>query len=431
MQHEQKSIFENQLTTHRILSKDWEVANNSGIQTKNDRLTIKDNLQEIKNVISVFQNTERNQIAEKLNIRDSAGWKVENAYLDIKQNTGKFVKIDYRLFDTKHTYFTGKSSGFLGRTRGVVMESMIQGNNIGLIFKRTGKIYGSSYDFISVSKNVVSEGLFAIDPLGREYLAPLYIYSKNFDKEERTPNLNEKIVAEIGKSLGLKFVTEKEQNEKTFSPIDILDYIYAVLHSPTYREKYKEFLKIDFPRVPYPKDKTTFWKLVALGKRIREIHLLESPTVEKYITQYPESGDNVVKKIKFVPDHKPKKQEKQPSFFTSDGSGYHDGSDDTSFPQPHLKSNEDMQLHEPEEIYHTTPKLSSGKVYINDTQYFANVPETAWNFYIGGYQPAQKWLKDRKDRTLEFDDILHYQKIIVALSETDKLMKEIDKLEIE
>jgi very-short-patch-repair endonuclease len=156
--------------------------------------------------------------------------------------------------------------------------------------------------------------------------------------------------------------------EGVFAPIDILDYIYAVLHSPTYREKYKEFLKIDFPRVPYPKDKDTFWQLVKLGGEIRQIHLLESPIVEEYITQYPEDGDNIV----------------------------------------------------------TKPKYQDNKVYINETQYFAYVPLKAWEFYIGDYQPAQKWLKDRKDRKLEFDDILHYQKIIVALNETDRLMKEID-----
>jgi predicted helicase len=155
------------------------------------------------------------------------------------------------------------------------------------------------------------------------------------------------------------------------------------LHSPTYREKYKEFLKIDFPRVPYPKDKETFWDLVKLGGEIRQIHLLESPTVEKYITQYPEDGNNVVVKPRFV---------NSPPL---DGLG------------------------------------EVGKVYINDTQYFDNVPQIAWDFYIGGYQPAQKWLKDRKERKLEFDDILHYQKIIVALSETDRLMKEIDKIKIE
>ncbi len=157
----------------------------------------------------------------------------------------------------------------------------------------------------------------------------------------------------------------------TFAPIDLLDYIYGVLHSPTYREKYKEFLKIDFPRVPYPTI-GTFWQLVRLGGELRQIHLLESPVVERYITQYPMAGSNTVEAI----------------------------------------------------IY------KEGKVYINADQYFDNVPAIAWEFFIGGYQPAQKWLKDRKGRTLGFEDILHYQKIIVALTETDRIMKEIDTIDI-
>ncbi|MGO3236744.1 MAG: type ISP restriction/modification enzyme, partial [Psychroflexus halocasei] len=147
---------------------------------------------------------------------------------------------------------------------------------------------------------------------------------------------------------------------------------------------YNEFLKIDFPRVPYPKDHDTFWQLVKLGGEIRQIHLLESPKVEQYITQYPMDGDNLVSRK-----------------ITKSSPGY-------------VADNE-----------------THGKVYINDEQYFDNVPLTAWEFYIGGYQPAQKWLKDRKNRTLSFDDILHYQKIIVALTETDRLMKEIDQIEIE
>jgi predicted helicase len=220
---------------------------------------------------------------------------------------------------------------------------------------------------------------------GGTYLFPLYIYHETTAKlsidetPQRTPNLNAEIVQEIAGKLDLTFTNEKETTENTFAPIDILDYIYAVLHSPTYREKYKEFLKIDFPRVPYPKNKETFLKLVELGQQIREIHLLESSVVEQYITQYPMDGDNVVGKPRFI----------------------------STSPNEH------------------------GTVYINESQYFDNVPKVAWEFYIGGYQPAQKWLKDRKNRKLEFEDILHYQKIIVALSETDRLMKEIDKIEIE
>ena len=233
-------------------------------------------------------------------------------------------------------------------------------------------------------------------------LFPLYLYPETNEQlstelnTARIPNLNTEIVNKIAKQLGLSFVPEKEplgnvckanSNEgrpefrQTLAPIDVLDYIYAVLHSPTYREKYKEFLKIDFPRVPYPKDSKTFWKLVALGSQIRQIHLLESAAVEEYITEFNIDGDCVVRK---------------PSFVIS-----------------------------------SAVEKKVGKVYINEMQYFENVPEVAWNFYIGGYQPAQKWLKDRKDRKLEFDDIAHYQKIIVALFETDRLMKEIDKIEIE
>jgi len=144
-----------------------------------------------------------------------------------------------------------------------------------------------------------------------------------------------------------------------------------VLHSPSYREKYKEFLKIDFPRIPYPSDKKTFQKLVSLGKELRLLHLLESPKVNTFITTYPESGSDTVERLEF----------------------------------------------------------KDGNVYINETQYFGNVPKLAWEFWIGGYQPAQKWLKDRKGRILTNQDIEHYQKIIVTLYETDVVMKKIDGID--
>lgn len=133
--------------------------------------------------------------------------------------------------------------------------------------------------------------------------------------------------------------------------------------------------------MPYPKDAATFWKLVKLSGEIRQIHLLKSPKVEEYITTYPINGNNEVQRK-----------------ITKTSPGY------------------------------VPDNATHGKVYINDTQYFDKVPLIAWEFYIGGYQPAQKWLKDHVGRQLEFDDILHYQKIIVVLSETDRLMKEIDKI---
>src|SRR5690606_22087738 len=175
--------------------------------------------------------------------------------------------------------------------------------------------------------------------------------------------------------------------------------------------------KIDFPRIPYPKDQETFWALVNLGGEIREIHLLENPIVEQYITQYPIDGDNVVSKPRFVTSSAVEKH------VTSSAVEKHVTS---SAVEKHVTSSA-VEKH----VTSSAVEKSHGKVYINDTQYFDNVPQVAWKFFIGGYQPAQKWLKDRKGRKLEFDDILHYQKIIVALSETDRLMKEIDKIEIQ
>jgi len=328
------------------------------------------------------------EIENKYGIKTTSGWKFSNLrrkeMLSGFQNK-RIKKCINAPFDIKFTYH----SDILRRPQKDVLQNLHQ-DNIALITLRQSRAINSFCYFLA--DNVYSKDVISI--LDRATGFPLYLYPESSAQQTiepaatRTPNLNMEIVKQIAESLGLGFVPEKEvegnvcfvnspgirDDFKTiFAPIDLLDYIYAVLHSPNYREKYKEFLKIDFPRVPYPKDAETFWQLVRLGGQIRQIHLLESPEVEKYITKYPVDGNNLVGKLKF----------------------------------------------------------EEGKVYINETQYFANVPEVAWNFYIGGYQPAQKWLKDRKDRNLEFDDILHYQKIIVALAETDLLMKEIDEIEIE
>jgi predicted helicase len=342
--------------------------NNTGIQTGKDSLVIDDNKTIlIDRIKEVLNSIDENRIRNKYDLKDTSGWTLDS----FKQATfteEKIHKCDYRIFDVKYIFFDNKG---LKRDRISLNKHILKKNNISLSLKRQSK-FDFTYSF--VHRNICESCLFE-SAYANNSEFPLYLYAETsiYQSTERVPNLNSEIVNQIANNLNLTFTNEKETTENTFAPIDILDYIYAVLHSPTYREKYKEFLKIDFPRVPYPKEVNTFWQLVKLGGEIRQIHLLESPTVEKYITQYPEDGANVV----------------------------------------------------------TKPTYTNGKVYINDTQYFNNVPEVAWNFYIGGYQPAQKWLKDRKDRKLEFDDILHYQKIIVALAETDRLMKEIDKISIE
>jgi hypothetical protein len=349
--------------------------NNTGIQTKRDSLTIQFTLKEIEFVLNDFTKEDFSFLKSKYQIRaDGRDWGLQWAINDLKNNNPKIEKILYRPFDVKYTLYTGKSKGFIAYPRNSLNNHIINRDNLSISFKRQSK-FDFSYVFIHkfICESCLFESAYANNSEFPLYLYPETNAQQTIDQSgERTPNLNAAIVKQLADKLGLTFTNEKETTKDTFAPIDILDYIYAVLHSPTYREKYKEFLKIDFPRVPYPQDAETFWQLVKLGGEIRQIHLLESPIVEQYITQYPEDGDNVVGK----------------------------------------------------------PKYDNGKVCINETQYFDNVPQVAWEFYIGGYQPAQKWLKDRKERKLEFDDILHYQKIIVALTETDRLMKEIDKVPV-
>jgi predicted helicase len=235
------------------------------------------------------------------------------------------------------------------------MKQMLQ-ENISLLTCKQQSTF--NFQHVLITRNLSDICSVSLQTKESTYAFPLYLYS---DDGTKISNLKKEIVNEIEKIIG-----------KT-SPEDVLDYIYAVLHSPSYREKYKEFLKIDFPRIPYPKDKKTFKEFVKYGTELRLLHLLESPKVSCFITSYPVEGSDIVEKIIYL----------------------------------------------------------KGRVYINKEQYFGNVPEIAWNFYIGGYQPAQKWLKDRKTRTLTNEDIEHYQKIIVALIETDRIMKEIEKVKIE
>jgi predicted helicase len=224
---------------------------------------------------------------------------------------------------------------------------------------------------------MTAHGVFYLGNKGQDYLCPLYLYPDESQEgmfgTARKLNLEMEQVSEIAKKLKMEFKEDGTgDTKKTFGPEDLFDYIYAVLHSPTYRKRYKVFLKIDFPRVPFTSDTKLFWKLVSLGKEIRLLHLLESSKLDKLITRYPIDGSNAVERVEF------------------------DGKE-------------------------------RGKVWINETQYFDDVPRAAWEFFIGGYQPAQKWLKDRKERTLAVDDIMHYQRMIVALTETDKLMRKIDE----
>lgn len=321
----------------------------SGVATAKDDFIIMFTQSDVTELLKNFEICTDQEIAHKYKVDIKKVITVKNDIVNIVSDKSQIL---YRPFDIRQTLYSPNSDGVFQRPRPEIMKHMLEDNLAILTCKKQ-----TTFDFqhIFLTKYITDRCAVSLQTGEVGYVFPLYLYSKDGTK---VPNLNHEILAEIEKTTG-----------KT-EPEEILDYIYAVLHSPGYRAKYKEFLKIDFPRVPYPKDKKTFQKLVKLGAELRSIHLLESPKVNKFITTFPKDGSFKVEKINYA----------------------------------------------------------SGNVIINEEQYFGKVPETAWNFYIGGYQPAQKWLKDRKGRTLSNNDIEHYQKIIVALTETDRLMKEIDKI---
>ena len=364
----------------------------SGIETQRDLASISFSDEDALNNIEIFKNNTTEEIRQKLDLgKDGRDWKVVSAKNDLSNNNYKLMSINYRPFDFRKTIYTGNSKGIMAYPKHNNSKEYIN-SNLGLVFERISP--KNPFTNLFISDTILDCHLLGTAHC-KSFNAPLFIYSETTNQQSinqstlRKPNLNQDIVSDIAKNLNLTFTNEKQDTKNTFAPIDILDYIYAVLHSPTYRSTYKEFLKIDFPRVPYPKDVKTFWELVTLGGELRQIHLLESNKVEDYITSYEmaEDAEN---------DHN--------EITTKIGK-------------------KDW------EIIDTEKQL--GRIWINESKYFDNIPVTAWEFYIGGYQPAQKWLKDRKERELKFEDILHYQKIIVALTETDRIMKEIDKIEIE
>ncbi len=347
---------------------------NSGVQTGKDEIAISDSREKLFNTIQdIILSEDTELIRKKYSLHDTSGWNLDN-FKKTVLNKNYIEKIDYKPFDTKYIYFEENA---LKRSRKAIVKHMLK-NNYALISMRQYSYEVPDYCYTQITKNMVTDRYF-MSYKGTPYIFPLYLYPESGNQittdgqQLRTPNLNRAIVDKIAESIALTFTPEKEETTGTFAPIDILDYIYAVLHSPSYREKYKEFLKIDFPRVPYPKDQQTFRQLVALGSELRALHLLESPTVDQRLTSYPVSGDNMVGKLHY----------------------------------------------------------QDGKVYINETQYFDGVPSIAWEFYIGGYQPAQKWLKDRKSRELSFEDVRHYQRIIVALTETARIMGKVDEVGVE
>jgi type I restriction-modification system DNA methylase subunit len=325
---------------------------NSGIQSKRDKICFCFDNSELQKIICDFENESVETIRLKYSLPpDGRDWTIDWAKKDLMNNY-QIEPVLYRPFDIRQTVYTGNSKGFLAYPREKTFKNFVNKENVGLVTVRQQSTF--NFQHVIATKHMIESGAISLQTKEWGYIFPLYVYTEDGSK---IINFKVEIINKIKEKIG------EISSEKVF------DYIYAVLHSPKYREKYKEFLKIDFPRIPYPEDKKEFNRLVKLGEELRELHLMESRKLDKFITSYPETGNDEIEKVEY----------------------------------------------------------KDGKVCINANQYFGKVPEVAWSFYIGGYQPAQKWLKDRKGRRLTNNEIEHYQKIITALVETDKIMKLIDE----
>jgi predicted helicase len=370
-----------------------------GISTSKDSVNIWNTQEEVKRMLNDLHNLPEEEFRTRYNVgADSRDWSIARAKADvgIHIDENKIIPISYRPFDAKFLYYTGLTNGIVARPRFRSLGLMLSGQNLGLIVPRQTT---QDWRHVFISNKII-DGNFTSSArlLGAGQLFPLYTNggkaaAKIFN--DPVPNLDPKIIEKIAKAIGLEFEAEKSNNTDKFAPIDLLDYIYAMLHSPAYREKYKEFLKINFPRVPYPESAEQFRWLAAIGSELRCVHLMEHPDLSKLITQYPVAGNNTVEKLRWE--------------LVSPATD---------------NALEDIS---PDGVNRSAGSPTVGRVWINSEQYFDNVPLAAWEFYIGGYQPAQKWLKDRNGRTLTYDDIMHYQRIIKALAMTDELMNSIDE----
>lgn len=321
--------------------------------------------------------------------------KVSNAF-DCVSEKDKVARYSYRPFDERMVYYDVKK---IERPREKVMCHLKGKENIALITGRQGKVVGGGeWNLLFATENIADFNVFY---RGGGIVFPLYLYEENMGKVEKRANLDKGIVAKIAAILNS--VNPVNPVKETPSPEDIFDYIYGVLHSPAYRTKFKEFLKVDFPRIPYPKDLGEFERFRAAGRELRAVHLMKDaePSLFEARGRFPIAGDNVVDAVRFEII-----------------------GDNFNTETQRLKDTEEKSPSESQCLCASVLK-KSGRVYINSTQYFDNVPLEAWEQAIGGYRPAEKYLKDRKNRALSQEELKHYQRIILALTKTREIMDEL------
>jgi hypothetical protein len=339
----------------------------SGIQTKNDPVCIGWTASEIMDRVIFLSEASPSAIGKELGISGDGAWSIAAAKEDLRSfgvSKRHVRRILYRPFDWRFTYFTNRSGGFLGRPRFEVMRHMVDGSNIGLIFNR--QVVGDSVSQFGVSRDLICHGTFYLGNKGQDYLAPLYLLADGAlrpSEGDRRHNFTPAFLSLLRNQLG--------PEASTLSPEEMFFYVYGVVHSPTYRARYVDHLKLDFPRVPITSSLALFRALSRLGRDLAAQHLFEaSLDRDESIATYSGPGQPEVEKVSWRDD----------------------------------------------------------AVWIDKKQKlgFQGVPFDTWNFCVGGYQVCEKWLKDRKRRTLSKAEIAHYLHIVRVLRATSELMGEVD-----
>ena len=363
--------------------------NATGFTTHRDHFVIDFDEQALRDRIKALRDIaiSNNQIRDRFNLQDSNSFELEHARKNLqsdKEWDKHFTLCLYRPFDIRPIYY---SEHLLDRPRFKVMRHMFR-SNLALLAMRQVVLGTPVYSHFGVSKWIVDNRNF-LSNRGRPSIFPLYLYhfpegqsDTLFTTEEgsREPNLSPEVILTIKQKLDLDFVPEcKGDLHNNFGPEDIFYYIYSIFHSPTYRERYSELLKIGFPRIPITSDRDQFKALIKKGEKLALLHLFDSAQLNNFVTGFPVVGSNKVETVQY---------------------------------REHSESNPG----------------NLGRVYINESQYFEGITNDIWEHQVGGYQVLEKWLKDRKGRKLSFDDLLRYQKIVVALKESIYLMLAIDEL---
>ncbi len=347
-----------------------------GFVTARDALTIQHSRAEMWDVVQRFASISEARAREEFELgKDARDWKVSTAQQDVRRfgpTKSLIAPVLYRPFDIRYTYYTGNSRGFYASPCSNVMKHMQSGKNLSLCFNRREELV-VKYSHFLASRHMTEHGLLSSKTTDSQ--APLYLLVSDdeglFRDPVVRPNLGAGFLRALAESLGLEQSGEHSL-PNAITPEDIFFYAYAVFYSPTYRSRYSEYLKIDFPRLPLTGRIDLFRNLALFGSKLTELHVLESTELELGAVQFIGVRAPIVEKVEWA----------------------------------------------------------SGTVWLDKakTQGFSGISEEVWNFNIGGYQVCGKWLKDRKGRSLSADDRRHYQKIIAALSETIRLMKKIDEV---